>query len=125
MNKHIIAAAISSGLVLSACTTQQADNVVAFSTQWAAKVDNFNRAAAAVNVDIVAKTSTTAAGYCSQAKSIGQNLSRIASPNQTALTALGEVSAALNDFCAAPPQDVASAINVLTAAIADAKAAGG
>lgn len=112
-------------LALGACTTQQADNVVSVSNEWAAKVDNFNRAAAAVNVNIVAKTSATAAGYCTEAKSIGQNMTRIVSPNQTALTALAELTAALNDFCAAPPQDVGSAINVLTAAIADAQAAGG
>lgn len=121
----LIATLIGGSGLLNACTTQQADAVVSFSQNWAAQVDNFNRAADAVNVDVVAKTSTTAAGYCTQAKAIGQNIVRIASPNQTLLTALAEIGAALDDFCAAPPQDVATAIDTLTAAIADAKAAGG
>jgi hypothetical protein len=124
MNGRLIACLIAIA-VMSGCTAQQADNIVNFADQWASKIDNFNRAASAVNINIVAKTSATVAGYCTQAKSVGTNLTKIASPNTVTMSALVKVTAGLTDFCAAPPADVASAVALLAQAIADAKSAGG
>ena len=119
--KRLIAIA---GLALSlgACSTQVANQVIAATATYDNAVQNFNAAAQAVNGSI-ALTSQAVGPYCSAAQTAGNNLVKLVSPNQTAITALNTVAASLNQYCIALPIDIQSAVVALTNAAVAAKTA--
>lgn len=115
-----IALAISLALLLVGCSTNVANKVIAATNTYDNAVQNFVAAAAAVNGSI-ALTSQTVGPYCLAAQAAGKNLVNLVSPNQTAITALNTVAAALNQYCIALPTDIQGAVVTLTNAAVAAK----
>lgn len=107
---------------LSGCSTAQLAAINAATDKYDAAINNFNLAVSSINTSI-ALTSATLANYCSDAEATGKNLEQIVVNNDIALTGLTTVTAGINQWCTAPPQDVGSAIVSLTASIAAGKAA--
>lgn len=120
MKKFVLAAALALGL--GACSNSQLTSINNVATVYDQDINNFNAAAAAISSS-VALTSASLSGYCQDAKTAGQNLEPVIQSNKAALTALNQVTAGLNAYCKAPPQDVGGAIVNLTAIIQAAYAA--
>lgn len=115
---------LAASLALGACSTQQADKVVAASEAYNSAVQNFQRAAAAVDGS-VALTSATMGPYCADAIQAGKNLAELGSGSATVVSALNRTTAAVSSYCGALPQNTADAIVQLTAAAVAAKQARG
>lgn len=107
-------------LLLAGCSNSQLSQINTALDQYDQAINNFNAAASRISSSI-ALTSQSLAGYCSDAKTVGVNLTGIVRSNSKALSALNSITAGLNTYCAAPPQDVGSAIVSLTAIIAAAR----
>lgn len=109
-------------LGLAACSNAQLAQVNTTLNVYDNAINNFNAAVARINTSIVL-TSATLAQYCSAAQQVGTNLKTIVQGNQTALTGLDTATGGINQYCAAPPQDVQSAVVQMTAIVAAAQAA--
>ena len=109
-------------LGLAACSNAQLAQVNTTLKVYDNAINNFNAAVARINTSIVL-TSATLAQYCSAAQQVGTNLKTIVQGNQTALTGLDTATGGINQYCAAPPQDVQSAVVQMTAIVAAAQAA--
>ena len=83
MRKVLLAASVA--LALGACSNAQLAQVNTTLNAYDQAVNNFNAAAARINVSI-ALTSATVAGYCQDAKAAGTNLTGIVQNNSKALT---------------------------------------
>lgn len=109
-------------LALAGCSQAQLDKVNTTLNKYDQAVQNFNTAAARINISI-ALTSSTLSGYCDDAKATGQNLTTIVQGNSKAVTALNSLTSGINAYCVSPPQDVGKAVVSLSAIVAAAKQA--
>ena len=119
MKKAISIAVLCFGV--AACSNSQLAQINTTLNTYDNAINNFNAAVARINTSIVL-TSATLAQYCSAAKQVGNNLVTIVQGNQTALIGLNTATGGINQYCAAPPQDVQSAVVQMTAIVAAAQA---
>lgn len=107
-------------LGLAGCSTNVANQVISATQTYDNALKNFQAAAEAIDGSI-AVTSQTVGPYCLAAQAAGNNLVNLVSPNQTAITALNTVAAALDTYCISMPTDIQTAVVTLTQAAVAAK----
>jgi len=108
----VLALAALAGITLGGCTTTQLANFQADLNNFTAGVQSVNAAIAATSQQLYnnCKQIETAAGAL-------QNLGNVVTTSTVARQSLAGANAAINAWCQAPPQDIASALATTAAMV--------
>lgn len=120
-NFKIAVAAAALAVSVVSCTTAQLTSFTGFATTYSQRLDNFDAAANAANVDIIARTSKTLANYCSAVIQVGKDIKSLARDTPSANTGLSTATAAITNYCTNLPTDISSAITAVSGSLVAAR----
>lgn len=120
MRHLLLAGALALAAVTAGCSDAGLNRLNVFLDKADHAIDNFNAATARIDRSIVT-SSAALARHCDDAKNVGGSLVRLADKSEIAVAGLTAVTAGINSWCAAPPQNTGTAVAGILAALADGR----